>query len=212
MEVRGWLGERRKHVAAVAILSTFLVSGCASMGPATIGRDRVSYDRALSDSWKQQLLLNMVKLRYGDAPVFMDVASVINSYSLEAQLDLGASRQSGFDALSTNTFGGSVHYSDRPTITYNPLLGEHFTRSLMAPISPSVILALLQSGWQADAVFRVTVSSVNGVRNRFGGNERIGGGDPDFYRLLESLRRSRRSVPWACGSSTRRIGRRPSSS
>jgi hypothetical protein len=181
--------EGRRALAAVTTLSIALVAGCASIGPGTIGRDRVSYDQAISDSWKQQLLLNLVKLRYGDAPVFLEVASVINSYSLDTQLDLGASLQTGLDALNTATVGGSAHYSDRPTITYNPLLGDHFTRSLMTPISPSVIFALMQSGWQADAVFRVMVSSANGVRNRFGGPERVGGGDPDFYRLLDSLRK-----------------------
>jgi len=189
MQERRCLHEGRRALSTVATLTITLVAGCASMGPGTIGRDRVSYDQAISDSWKQQLLLNLVKLRYGDAPVFLEVASVINSYSLDTQLDLGASGQKGLGALNTASVGGSVHYSDRPTITYNPLLGDHFTRSLMTPISPTVIVALVQSGWQADAVFRVMVSSANGVRNRFGGPERAGGGDPDFYRLLESLRK-----------------------
>jgi hypothetical protein len=165
------------------------LAGCASIGPGSIGRDRVGYDQAISDSWKQQLLLNLVKLRYGDAPVFLEVSSVINSYSLETQVDLAAARGTGVTALYTASVGGSAHYSDRPTISYNPLLGEHFTRSLMTPISPAVIFAMIQSGWQADAVFRITVSSANGVRNRFVGRGRNGGADPEFYSLLESLRK-----------------------
>ena len=35
------------------------------------------------DSWKRQMLLNLLKVRYTDAPVFLDISSVINSYSLE---------------------------------------------------------------------------------------------------------------------------------
>jgi hypothetical protein len=188
MEERRHLHEGHLLLFAAATSSLLLFTGCASIGPGTIRRDRVGYDRALSDSWKQQLLLNIVKIRYGDAPVFLEVASVINSYSVESQLDLGILKQSGIGLPDSNTLAGSVHYSDRPTITYNPLLGDRFTRSLMAPISPVVIFSLLQSGWQADAVFRVTVSSANGVRNRFVGRGRVGGADPDFYRLLESLR------------------------
>lgn len=178
-----------KWLRAVAAALLAMTGGCASIGPASIGRDRVGYDEALSDSWKQQLLLNLVRIRYGDAPVFLEVASVINSYSLETQVDLAGARGMGVTALYTASVGGSVHYADRPTITYNPLLGDRFTRSLMSPISPGVIVGLMQSGWSADAVLRVTVSSANGVRNRFGGSERFGGGDPDFYRLLEGLRR-----------------------
>lgn len=40
------------------------------------------------------MLLNMVKVQYGDAPVFLDVASVINQYSVEQEFGLGASSDS----------------------------------------------------------------------------------------------------------------------
>lgn len=58
-------------------------SGCASIGPRTIVRDRFDYVTAISDSWKSQTLLNLVKIRYGDAPVFLNVDSAINQYSVE---------------------------------------------------------------------------------------------------------------------------------
>jgi hypothetical protein len=51
--------------------------------PGTVTRDRFDYVTAISDSWKSQMLSNLVKLRYGDAPVFLDVASVINQYLVE---------------------------------------------------------------------------------------------------------------------------------
>lgn len=173
--------------ALLILLLALGAAGCASLGPRSIARDRLDYDRAIAESWKQQLLLNLVKIRYGDAPVFMEVASVISSYSLDTQVDLGASWQAGEGGLDTRTLGGSARYSDRPTITYNPLLGEHFTRSLMTPISPATVFSLIQSGWRADAVFRVTVSSANGLRNRYGA--RGGDVDPEFYRLAEGLRK-----------------------
>ena len=65
------------------VFALLLFTGCASIGPGTVTRDRFDYVTAISDSWKSQMLFNLVKLRYGDAPVFLDVASVINQYLVE---------------------------------------------------------------------------------------------------------------------------------
>jgi hypothetical protein len=175
----------------VGTLALFL-AGCASMGPGTIGRDRFDYDVAVTASWQRQLLLNLVKLRYGDTPFFLDVASITNSYGLETQLSLSAgwwSNVIGAGASSTQNLGGAARYTDKPTITYSPLLGNRFTRSLMTPLPPSVVVSLIQSGWAADAVLRVMVTSLNGVQNRFGAGARARGADPEFYRLCAALRR-----------------------
>ena len=179
---------RKAFAAAATLAITLAASGCSSMGPGTIARDRFDYDHAVTTSWKRMMLLNLVKIRYGDTPMFLDVASIINSYTLEAQVNLGATwaASPGWD---TSTLGGLGHYADKPTITYNPLLGERFTRSLMTPIPPGVVLSLIQSGWAADAVMQLMVSSVNGVQNRFGAGARARGADPEFQKICAALRR-----------------------
>ncbi|MDN0075044.1 hypothetical protein QU481_09055 [Crenobacter sp. SG2303] len=166
------------------------ISGCASMGPGTIGRDRFDYDHAINHSWKQMMLLNLVKMRYGDTPMFLDVASITNSYTLEAQVSLGSTWASGSSvAFDSTALGGSGHYADKPTITYNPLSGDRFTRSLMTPIAPGVVLSLIQSGYAADFIMQLLVSSANGVQNRFGAGARARGADPEFLTLCAALRR-----------------------
>ena len=59
---------RLKLLLKVILILTGL-SGCASIGPGTVARDRFDYTTAISDSWKAQMLLNVVKLRYADFPV-----------------------------------------------------------------------------------------------------------------------------------------------
>ena len=73
----------------ILFLVVILFSGCTAMGPTTIKRDRFDYVSAISESWKQQTLLNLLKTRYIDVPVFLDIASVINQYSMEHELSLG---------------------------------------------------------------------------------------------------------------------------
>ena len=172
----------------LTVLVLFFLTGCGGIGPRTVARDRFEYTDAISESWKRQMLLNMVKIRYGDAPVFLDVASVINQYALEGEVQLGVSWTDGLLGDS-QTVGGRAKYTDRPTITYLPLIGKRFTRSLMTPIPPRAILSLVQSGWRVDLVFRLCMQAVNGIYNRSGGRIPPHPGDPDFYRLIGALRK-----------------------
>jgi hypothetical protein len=73
-------------------------------------------------------------------------------------------------------------------------MGEKFTRSLMTPIRPAAILSLIQSGRPVDIIFRVCIESANGIYNRVGGRVRTHQADPDFYRLIDSLRKIQDSM------------------
>ena len=138
-----------KWILWVAVLFSI---GCASIGPETVTRDRFDYTAAISESWKHQMLLNMIKMRYGDAPVFMDVSSVISQYQISGTLNVGAGMTNP-PWSSSQSLGATGHYIDRPTITYSPILGDKFARSLMSPIPPPAILSLLQAGYPADRSF-----------------------------------------------------------
>ena len=172
----------------ILLWALLLLSGCAGFGPSTVSRDRFDYTEAISDSWKNQMLLNMIKIRYADAPIFMDVSSVISQYQIAGQVNLGATVNNNPWSTS-QSLGAMGQYVDRPTITYTPILGDKFARSMMAPIPPPAILSLLQGGYPVDLVFRMMVSEVNGVRNRFGGTARGHAADPAFYALIAKMRR-----------------------
>ena len=118
----------------IIILLALCLTGCAGIGPTTVSRDRFDYTEAISDSWKHQMLLNMIKIRYGDSPVFLDVSSVISQYQIGGQINVGATFNNNPWSTS-QILGGSGTYVDRPTITYSPILGDKFARSLMAPQS-----------------------------------------------------------------------------
>lgn len=175
---------------AIVILAG--LSGCASVGPGNVARDRFDYISAISDSWKAQMLLNLVKLRYGDAPVFLDVASVITQTGIQGTFGVTGNwwqhpffSSSGVSALGT--------YGEKPTVTYLPMSGEKFARSLMTPIPPAAVLSFLQAGYPADVVLRLTVHTINGIQSRYGYGARARAADPEFYPLVERLRRIQES-------------------
>jgi hypothetical protein len=171
-------------ILIIAVMS--LISGCTTIGPKTIMRDRFDYTTVLSDSWKDQMLLNIVKLRYGDVPIFLDVASVINSYELSGRARLNGNMR----LLPDKGFGGDAgfegFYADRPTITYSPLSGEKFAKSLMASIPVSPILSLIQSGYKVNNIFRIYVQSINGIENRYTLRRSA---KAEFFQLIERMNR-----------------------
>lgn len=168
-------------------LTTFFLTGCASMGPPTIARDRFDYVTSVSDSWKRQMLLNLLKTRYSDAPVFMDISSVINSYSLEGDIDLGGEVAPVGRGDTFANVGVAGRYADKPTISYLPLAGDKFARSLMTPLPITGVLLLIQSGLPADVVLRVCVNTINGIENSYGGMWGWAG-NPKFRELMTALR------------------------
>jgi len=131
-----------RSIWALLLLPLLALAGCDSMGPGTVARDRFDYAGAVGESWKSQMLLNLVKIRYGDIPVFMDVGQVVAGYSMQRTVSGTASfntfnQGAPFQAI-TGALGptASVTYNDSPTITYTPLQGERFARSIMGSIPP----------------------------------------------------------------------------
>jgi hypothetical protein len=65
------------------VLTVLGIAGCASVGPGTVKRDRFDYTAAVAKSWKNQMLLKLVKLRYGDTPVFLVFGQTISGYTVK---------------------------------------------------------------------------------------------------------------------------------
>src|ERR1017187_5457085 len=176
-------------VLILALACGLAATGCKHLGPRTVAVDRFDYSTAIADSWKQQTLLNIVKLRYMDLPVFVDVASIVSGYSMQTGGSLNGTLSSK-GAIQGNFLaaGGSAIYTDRPTITYVPLTGEKFLRGLITPIDPKNIFFMLQAGYAADFILGLTVESLNGVRNRSIAATTVREADPEFIRALQLMR------------------------
>mgnify|MGYP000334928031 CR=1 FL=1 len=162
-------------------------NACTSIGPQRLERDNTAYNDALGETWKRQMLLNMVKLRYGDAPVFLNVASLINQYSLEGQISVNSPGWDQPNNVGPPIAGAAGLWADRPTITYTPVSGEHFTRSLLTPIQPMSLLSMVQSGWPVEFVFGIAVRAINGVANGTRSILLRQEPDPRFGELLQAL-------------------------
>ena len=147
-------------------------------------------------SWKEQALLNIVKLRYMDTPFFLDVAQITSGYQL---LGLAAanggitppvSNLANFSQQLGATLSLQGGYQDRPTISYAPQTGSQFIRNLTTPINPGSVLFLLQSGYPADIVFDLTIDTINGIRNRSVAGGTLRPADPEFTWIVKVIRKA----------------------
>ena len=178
-----------RAATCLCLAAAAMFTGCAHLGPKSVAVDRFDYSTAIADSWKQQTLLNIVKLRYMDLPVFVDVASIVAGYSMQTGVNINGTFSSD-KAIQGNFLaaGGQAIYTDRPTITYVPLTGEKFLRGLITPIDPKNIFFMLQAGYPADFILGLTVEGMNGVRNRSAAAGVMREADPEFIRALQLMR------------------------
>ena len=161
-----------------------LQAGCLNIGPTTIVQDRFKYNQAIRDSWEEQMLTNMIAIRYGESPVFLDVSSVIAQYGIQTSARIGGGL--GTSITGDDTLQGDVGalWAERPTITYAPVEGREFAMNLLTPVRPAQLFALIESGWNAERCLRLLLKSINGVSAYDPSTRRL---NPDFFRVLDAF-------------------------
>ena len=153
----------RKAITALGL--GLLLASCGSLGPRTMDRDQLNYGDSIGDNWKNQMLANIVKIRYVDMPVFVDVGSIVSGYSMTTSVSGRLGFNDSFTGGNSQGLGASGTYTDRPTITYMPKTGNDYLRAILEPISPTSLLALIQAGYSSELLFTWAVESINGVHN-----------------------------------------------
>ncbi len=169
----------RLNILALLLFTiTFTTTGCFNIGPNAMKHEWLKYNNVISNIEDQQNLLNLVKLRYNDSPKMLAVTN-INSQLLLGTEDSGASYSFSERATPVGNrlnFSLFPKYEDKPTITYQPLQGEKFVKSMLEQISLDVLLLLNNSGWSVERIFRLCVQDINGIRNAPGAS----GPTPDY--------------------------------
>ncbi len=141
------------------------LTGCQSRGPVSISQQRGPYTEVLARTDKEELLANIVRLAYLDAPVFLQVTSVTASpsleYGTESELRLG-------DGSSPNPLvlaKPKALVKDAPTITYKPLLGREFSSELLMPFDIRPVFLMLDNGFDFSVVAQLLFKRLNHLSN-----------------------------------------------
>lgn len=161
------------------------LSGCVGIGPKVAKQAQYPYNEAFSYTANEQLLLNVVRMRYRDNPYFLKVTSVTASHALKMSLGAELNFPKWGSANSTPAIKPGLEYADQPVIAYQPLEGEAYVKQLLRPIPLLRMIDLIESGWSIERVLDICVQKVNRIENA----PSASGPTPDYVPEYEEFAR-----------------------
>jgi hypothetical protein len=132
------------------------LAGCQLLGPVSIDQGRGRYSNVIQDTTKEQTLANIVRVYNHEPTLFLDVTEVDAVASAGGSItgattNIGAvgGKKSTAGTISgqVGSFGGTLQYSETPTIRYQPLLGQPLVAQLVTPVSVEGLGLLYDSYW-----------------------------------------------------------------
>jgi len=163
---RGQNNKRASYQFVLLIVAAvFVISGCAAQGAKRVPADRFDYNAAIAQSTREQMLLNIVRSRYLEVPVFLTVSSVLTQYEYDRSIGLGGIFESGSGTNGIFTGDTNLRFSERPTITYLPVEGQEFSAHLLSDIPSEIIFAAAQAGWPVDIFMRIGIQRLGATEN-----------------------------------------------
>lgn len=180
LEIRSRVG----RVLVGTVLMTTILGACAQLGPQVLMSGRTQYNIAVQQTEAQQLLLNIVRQRYNDPILFLDVTGISSGFSRGATGGLLSSFGAGSNS-GAGTLGGAI--VENPFIFYVPNTGEKFVKQMLTPLDLGTIALILQAGWSIERVLLLLSESVNQLYNRPAYNA-AGKRYNEFVDVADSLR------------------------
>jgi hypothetical protein len=162
MDIRGLIEETMNRLILLSSTMLVVLVGCDSVGPQKIEPERMDYSDAIRASEEQQLLKNLVRLRFGSSPELLSLSQIVTQYQVQTGGSAGASIATG-----DNTFPFSVEasFKESPTITYEPVTGQEFALRMLTPLQSWQIYLLTRSGWDLNRMLCATVQQINSLEN-----------------------------------------------
>ena len=199
---------RRSFQQLVVLLAAWAcVSGC--VGPKAVRYTRMRYNEVIRDTNDEQLLINIVRLRYADSPS----SSTCPTSPASSKWPAGATT---WGATATRLHGraslgyGELSLRDTPTLSYHPREGREIAKALLTPLSADLFI-VVNAGANLEQLLLLSINDINDVPNAPGATILIPqvADDNSLYirgiRLLASLR-ARDATELAFGTDERDRG------
>jgi hypothetical protein len=153
-------------VRVAALVLAAVLSGCAWLGPEIIRSGRPAYNDAIIATNDEQLLQNIVRLRFGDGIGFLTVSSVTANVSMTSTgtVNLGFGPTDNYVG-NLVPFTGTLTTEQNPTISYAPVRGDHLLRQFASEMPLDFAILLINAADSHTRAWYTIVRRVNNIRN-----------------------------------------------
>jgi len=149
----------RLRTWALGLVFLLMITGC-KVGHKLYQTSFTQYNEAVRNTLDEQMLANLVRIRYLQSPIFLQVSSLNTSFAIGGNI--------GANAGNGGTYGASIggSYEERPTISFSMPESRLYYGRLLAPLSADQITSLILAGFDSDIVFQTSVRGINGLQNQ----------------------------------------------
>jgi hypothetical protein len=184
-------GRRRARtivVLAWGLAVAWTTCGCA-FGPKVLELSHGRYNEAVRRVHEEQLLRNLVHMRYNEPPLDLNVSSIAAQYELDGGVDARpffmVPNPSGrtFRTFTSVLPDVNVSGANRPTLTMVPADNGDAVQKFLTPVSAETLHFLVETSWPVATVLRLWVEGLNGVPNAASASGPQQDQFPDFQRF-----------------------------
>ena len=176
-----------RSLALTFFLPLFLAACASSLGPTKLPATRMDYNIAVQRSNNEEMLLNIIRLKYFEQPLFLQVGSVASSFTFGitggGNAAIPDQRVIAQSIYTTYTPTISSNYTDSPTVTYTPYQGQAYAQQMLAEIDIDRFLTLCKSSWSIEFLMQVLVMRFGNIDHSY--DARSGYPAEDHARFTE---------------------------
>ncbi len=154
-----WHRSIRRVVVLFAVCTS--LTGC--IGPSAVRHTRMKYNEVMRSTNDEQLLMNIVRLRYADSPVFVNLPNITSQFEMSGRGNYYGGYGNQVRGPASLGFG-ELSLRDSPTLSYHPREGREIAKALLTPLSADLFI-VVNAGSNLEELLTMTINDINDVPN-----------------------------------------------
>jgi len=180
-----------RRVSVLLCLGSLCQVGCA-LGPRALEKSHGLYNESFARVDSEELLLNIIRFRYNDAPAEIEVTAITSQFELTAQAEgrpffsTESTNSNVFRSFSTVLPDVVASGTSRPTLSLTPIQSGETIARYMRPITLEGLILFAETSWPISTIFRLWLEGMNGLPNAPSASGPTRSFPPEYQEFLQA--------------------------